>query len=116
MQEQSMKGRDAGMDELDARVVRALERKPAPSIPADFAACVASQVSERRPVVLTPARYGAAAVRVAMAGVLIALVVMVARSADHTLLGVAVEWTLCVQLVGLALWDNDWRNFRGAGW
>jgi len=44
----------AADDELDLRVLRALEATPGIEIPADFAARVARQLPARRPVSLTP--------------------------------------------------------------
>ncbi len=42
------------MEQLDQRLIRALETVPEPHIPVDFAARIASQLPARRPLSLTP--------------------------------------------------------------
>jgi hypothetical protein len=97
-------------DTIDARLTRALERKPAVDVPAEFAARVAAQVPVRRAVALPPARYGLLAARVGMGVLLVALVVLAMRSTGHPVLGEALEWVLCAELAGLALWlSGVWK-------
>ena len=100
-------------DTIDARLTRALERKPAVDVPAEFAARVAAQVPVRRAVAVVPARYGFLAARVGMAVLSVALVVMAMRTTGHSVLGVALEWLLCAELAGLAGWlGGVWRPVR----
>lgn len=106
MGEQRMSNADGRANELEMRMVRALETKPEVSVPAEFAARVAARVPARREAVLTPARYGVIAIRVAIAVLVIALVVAGVRSADRSTVGTAVQWILCAQLVALAMWRS----------
>ena len=85
-------------DELDVRIERALERRPAVTVPADFAARVAS----RAPAVRAASpRYGMIAMQAAMV-LLVAGLVGVSR--DRSAVGVAMQWVLCAELAGLAVW------------
>lgn len=100
-------------DSVDARLTRALERKPAVDVPADFAARVAAQVPVRQAVVVVPTRYGLMAARIGMAVLLAALVVVAMRSTGHSVFGIAVEWVLCAELAGLAAWlSGAWKPMR----
>jgi hypothetical protein len=100
MQDERMKNADT-VDEL---LTRALEKKPEVEVPAGFAARVAGQVPARPMVAVPTARYGLMAERIGMAALLVALVVLAMRSADHTVFGIALEWALCAELAGLAAW------------
>jgi hypothetical protein len=96
--------------EMDARLVRALEARPAVEIPAGFAARVAGQLPERRSVSLTPRHYGRNAMVVCM---VVLGVVLLGLALDHTggtTLGVALEWFICAQFVALAMWLGVWRR------
>ena len=86
-------------DELEVRIEQALEQRPAVTIPADFAARVAS----RAPAVVVAAspRYGMIAMQAAMV-LLVAGLVGVSR--DRSAVGVAMQWVLCAELAGLAVW------------
>lgn len=110
MDEQRVSGErmDAG-DELDRRTIEALARVPAVLIPPDFAARVTRQMPERRFAVAasTPGRYGLMAARIGMAVLLLAIGVVAMRAADRGVIGVALEWVLCAQLAGLAVWMGD---------
>jgi hypothetical protein len=95
---------------MDARLTRALERKPAVDVPADFAVRVAQQVPLRGAVRLPTARYGPTAMRVGMAVLVVVLVAVATRSSGQTVLGVMLEWILCAELVALAVWlGGVWR-------
>jgi hypothetical protein len=101
------------VDSMDARLTRVLERKPAVDVPADFAARVVAQVPVRRAVVVVPARYGLLAARAGMAVLLAALVVVAMRTTGHSVFGMAVEWVLCAELAGLAVWlSGVWKPMR----
>jgi hypothetical protein len=106
MGEQRMSTADGGTNDLEMRVLRALEAKPGVSVPADFAARVASRVPARRLGAVAPARYGMIAMRVAMAVLVVALVIVAMRSGDRGAVGLAVEWILGAQLVALAMWRS----------
>ena len=111
MGEQRMSNADNSTDAVQMRILRALEARPEVSVPAEFAARVAAHVPVRREAVLTPARYGMIAVRVAMAVLVVALVIVTMRSGDRGAVGLAVEWILGAQLVALALWRSGvWRR------
>jgi hypothetical protein len=109
MGEQRMSGGNVE-EEMDRRVVEALERVPAVEIPTGFAARVAGQLPMRRAVAVTPARYGLLAARIGMAVLLLAIVVVAMHSANPSKLGVVLQWILCAQVVGLALWLSDVRS------
>ena len=113
MDERQLNRGDGGMDALDDRIVGALEAKPEVSIADRFAARVASRLPARSGVVVTPARYGRMAVRIGIALLLAALVVVAMRSAGRSALGIALEWVLCGQVVGLSLWLGGWRSVFG---
>ena len=119
MHEQRMNdAAEGGMDSMDRitaidrRVVRALERAPEVSIPAGFAARVVGQLPARSAGAVTPARYGPVAMRISMAVLVVALVVLGMRSADHSVFGIALEWILCGQLVVVAMWLGGVRSLR----
>lgn len=91
--------------EMDQRLIRALEARPAVEIPADFASRVAGQLPERRPIALTPTHYGRKAMVVCM------VVLGVALLLAFVLRGVAVPavvqvtgWILYAQFIGLVVW------------
>lgn len=97
-------------DGVDAQLTRALERKPAVEVPAGFAARMAGRVPVRRTIAVPTARFGLLAARVGMAMLLLALVVLSMRSADRTVFGIAMEWILCAEVVGLAAWlSGAWK-------
>jgi len=91
-------------DDIDTRLTSALERKPAVDVPAGFAARVAAQLPVQMAAVAPTTRYGLMAARIAMGVVLVALVVLATHSTGHTLVGVALQWVLYAELVGLAAW------------
>lgn len=98
-------------DAMDRHVVRALERAPEFDVPVGFAARVVGQIPERSAAATTTVRYGPIATWISMAVLVLALVALGMRAADRTTFGVALEWILCVQLVGVAMWLSGVRNF-----
>jgi hypothetical protein len=108
MHEQRMRD---NTDALEERVVRALERAPEVSIPADFAARVAGRLPERRAFAVRPARYGLMTMRISMAVLVISLVVVAMHSGGRSVFGIVLEWVLCAELVALAMWMSGVRNF-----
>ena len=96
---------------LEERVVQALERVPEVRIPVGFAARVAGQVPERRAFAVRPARYGLMTMRISMAVLVLALVVVAMLTTERSIYGVALEWVLCAELVALALWLGGVRYF-----
>jgi predicted phage tail protein len=91
--------------EMDHRLTRALEAQPAVDIPADFAARIARQLPERRPIALTPTHYGRKAMVICMVVLGVALLV------GFVLHGVAMPavvqvtgWILYAQFLGLVVW------------
>jgi hypothetical protein len=98
-------------DAMDARIVGALEAKPEVTIPEGFAARVASQLPSRK-LVVTPARYGLLAMRIAVAVLAVAMVVVAMHGVGRTALGVALEWTLCAELLGIAMWPGVLERVR----
>jgi hypothetical protein len=106
MEERRMSDGTEAMDArlMDAKIVGALEAKPEVRIPAGFAARVAGQLPSRRVAAVTPLRYGLLAMRIAMAVLAVAMVVLAAHAVGRTALGVALEWTLCAELVAIGMW------------
>ena len=107
MHEQRMR---VGEDALEERVVRALERVPEVRIPAEFAARVAGRVPKRREIAVRPARYGLMAMRISVAVLVLALVVVAMHATVRSVIGIALEWVLCVELVTLAVWLSGVRE------
>ena len=98
--------RPAGMEleQLDQRIVRALESAPEPGIPASFAARVAAQLPARRPVTLTPTHYGHKAMLFALVITLVALVTLAVRAATGPASFGLAESLLCSEFIALAVW------------
>ena len=99
----------SAIEHLDQRIVRALETAPELRIPADFAARVASQLPARRPVSLTPTRYGQNAMLAGLVVTLAALLVLALHSAGHITFGL-LESLLSAQFIALAVWLSVWRH------
>jgi ABC-type transport system involved in cytochrome c biogenesis permease subunit len=93
----------AADDELDLRVLRALEATPGIEIPADFAARVARQLPARRPVSLTPTHYGRNAVFLGMILTLVVLIALSLSDGRHATFGLA-ESLLLTQFIVLTVW------------
>jgi hypothetical protein len=94
---------NAEIDELDHRILRALEAAPELHIPADFAAHVTSKLPARRPVSLTPTHYGRNAVLIGMVITLIALLALTLHNGAHATFGPA-QSLLLAQFVTLTVW------------
>jgi hypothetical protein len=98
------------MDALEERVVRALERVPKVTIPAEFAARVAGRVPVRKEIAARPARYGLMAMRISVVVLVLALVVVAMHAGGRGVFGIALEWVLCAELVALAVWLGGARG------
>jgi len=101
--------------ELDDRIQRELERAPEISemIPADFAARVAAKVPGRREIPeIRSTNYGRMFTWVGLVVLLAALVVLAAQGFVRSVLGLAIEWTLFVQFLAIAVWlgARRWRS------
>ena len=94
-------------EQLEQRIVRALETAPEPQIRADFAARVASQLPATRPVSLTPRHYGQYATLIGAVVTLAALVILSLHSTRPSF-GL-LESLLFAQFVALAVWLSVWR-------
>ena len=103
----SQSGMEHATENLDQRIVRALEAAPRPQIPADFAARVSGQLPARRPVSLTPRHYGQYAMLIGTVITLAALVILSLHS-THPTFGL-LESLLFVQFIALAVWLSVWR-------
>jgi hypothetical protein len=91
-------------DELDLRILRALETAPSIEIPVDFAARVASRLPvRRRPVSLTPTHYGQNAVFLGMILTLVVLIALTLYNGRHATFGLA-ESLLLTQFIVLTVW------------
>jgi hypothetical protein len=96
-------------EQLDQRIVRAVETAPQPQIPTDFAARVASRLPARRPVSLTPTHYGQNALLIGTALTLVALLILALHSTGHAAFGL-LESILSAQFIALAVWLSVWRH------
>ncbi|QHN02300.1 hypothetical protein FTO74_02110 [Granulicella sp. WH15] len=100
---------DAPDRQLDRRIVAALEQRPEVAIDAGFAARVATRVAARVPrqravqKALTPV-VGRRVGMVALVVLLVAMTAAAPASAGHSVAALAVEWSLCVEFLGVALW------------
>jgi hypothetical protein len=95
---------DKAGDELDQRVLRALESAPSVEIPADFAARVASRLpARRRPESLTPTHYGQNSVFLGMILTLVVLIALTLHNGRHAVFGLA-ESLLLVQFLSFTVW------------
>jgi Mg-chelatase subunit ChlI len=104
MHEQRMK--DA-KDALEERMVRALERVPEVTIPAEFAARVAGRLPVRRAFAARPARYGLMTMRISVVVLVLALAAAAMHSGGRSVFGSV----LGAELVALAMWMSGVRNF-----
>ena len=98
----------SAIDQLDQRIVRALETAPQPQIPADFAARIASRLPARRPVSLTPTYYGKSAMLIGTLVTLAALLALALHPTGNTTFGF-LESFLFAQFIALAVWLTVWR-------
>ena len=98
------------MDQLDQRLIHALEIAPEPRVPTDFAARVASLLPARRPVSLTPNYYGRYAMIASMVILLAALLLLAPHTTDRSAFGLTLQWLLCAQFIGLAVWLSARRH------
>ncbi len=105
MRDEWMTELNAADAEMDQRLTRALEARPAVDIPADFAARVARQLPERRPVALTPTHYGRRAMVICMVVLGMTLLVgFVMRGVAVPPMVQVVGWILYAQFLGLVVW------------
>jgi hypothetical protein len=98
----------SAMEDLDQRIVRALETAPRLQVPDDFAVRVASQLPVGRPVSLTPTHYGKNAMLAGIAVTLATLVVLALHSTGDAAFGV-LESLLFAQFIAFAVWLTVWR-------
>jgi len=97
------------LEQLDRRIVCALEAGPMPRIPADFAARVTSQLPAQRPASLTPTHYGQKAMLIGIVVTMAALLFLALHATGHTAF-ILLESLLLAQFVALAVWFSVWRK------
>jgi hypothetical protein len=99
---------------FDSRILQELERVPEVSeiIPPDFAARVTAKVPAQRPVEVRTTHYGRAFMGASLVVLFLALVVLATRSFVSSPIGLAIEWTLCIQFLAIAVWmgAQHWRS------
>ena len=95
-------------EQLDQRLIRALETMPEPHIPADFAARVTNQLPARRSVSFTPTHYGQNAMLLGIVVTLAALLVLALHTTGHASF-VLLESLLFAQFIALTVWFSVWR-------
>jgi hypothetical protein len=98
--------------ELDERILRELERSPeiSSTIPEDFAARVAANVPVRPSLAIRTSHYGRLLMAASLVVLFVALVVLAARGVAGSPVGQAIEWTLCVQFLAIAVWMGTQRR------
>jgi hypothetical protein len=99
--------------ELDLRLIRALENAPTLQIPADFAARVTARIPSRRPISVSPTRYGYYAMLISMVVLLAAMLILARHAVDHTTLGLTLNWILCAQFIAIGIWISARRHDIG---
>jgi len=92
------------MARLDQRLIHALEAAPEVHAPADFAARVVSRLPARRSVSVTRTHYGYYAMLAGMVILLATLLLLAPQTADRSLFELTLQWLLCAQFIGLAVW------------
>ncbi len=91
--------------EMEQRLTRSLEARPAVNVSADFAVRVARQLPERRPIALTPTYYGRKAMMVCMVVLGVALLIgFVMRGVAVPPMVHVIAWILYAQFLGLVVW------------
>ena len=119
---EAIKSEDPLLQALDAKIVQALETQPEVTIPAGFAARVASQVPAHRPaarpaVLLHRTHYGQWAMAASLVALAIALAALVANHFGQTAVGMTMEWIIYAQFLVLAAWFGLRRvNIFSALW
>jgi hypothetical protein len=96
-------------DELDQRILHALETAPRMEVPADFAARVAGRLPSRRPVSLTATHYGRTAVFLGMILTLVILIAVTLYNGRHATFGLA-ESVLLTEFLALTVWLSVRRH------
>jgi hypothetical protein len=97
-------------DELDERILHALEAAPELRIPADFASRVANRLPAKRPVSLTPTHYGYSLIVASIAILFSAVLVLAIRTSDRTTLGLTLQMLLFAQFIALTVWLSIRRH------
>jgi hypothetical protein len=95
---------------LDRRLIHALEVAPEPRVPADFAARVAKMLPATRPVAAAPTHYGYYAMVASMVILMAALLFLAPHTANRSVFEVTLQWLLCAQFIGLAVWISARRR------
>jgi hypothetical protein len=91
------------IDELDHRILRALEAAPELQIPDDFAARVSRKLPAKRPVSLKPTHYGRNAMLIGMVITLAALLFLTMHNGAHAAFGLS-QSLLLGQFIALTVW------------
>jgi hypothetical protein len=91
---------------LDARMIAALEYLPDLSAitPRDFAARVAAKVPSKRVPSIRQTHYGRNTIWIGLGVLLLSLALISMKGLSNSVVDAAVEWTLCAQLMALAIW------------
>lgn len=105
---------EAEIQVLDRQIQQVLERVPdfSAMIPADFAARVAAKIPAKRVIPVIPAtHYGS---RLMWAGLVVLSILLIALARPtfvQSTVGIAIEWTLCVQFLAIVIWlgVRRWR-------
>jgi hypothetical protein len=102
---------DPPSEQIDARIVAALERAPEVRIPEGFAASVAARVPAAQES-LSPhtyaIRYGKAAMVACMVLCAAAMLLLAPRATGHAIFWMSLEWVLCAEFCVLAASLGMW--------
>ncbi|HEY6413403.1 MAG TPA: hypothetical protein VIX42_06935 [Edaphobacter sp.] len=105
MHDEWMKEVSAADAEMEQRLTRALEARPAVEISADFASRVAGRLPERKPIALTPTHYGHKAMMICT--VVLGAALLLAFALHGMTVPPVVQvtgWILYAQFIGLVVW------------
>ena len=98
------------IEDLDRRLVRALEAAPQTKVSADFAARLVASLPAPAPISITirATHYGRSAILIGIIIVLAAMLTLAAYSMNHSTLDILLEWILFAQFVALTIWFSTW--------
>ncbi len=106
-QEREERALELRLRALDLQIVQELERASDLSsvIPSDFAARVAEKVPARQPLAAKPvSHYGRTLSWIGLVLLFLALLALATRGNSGSVVDLAVEWTLCLQFLAIAVW------------
>lgn len=95
-------------DALAARLTRALEAAPTVTIPANFAARLATRAAAELPrnAPIVPRRFSTLAIQITFVALALAMLAIAHSATTHTLFPIAIELLLACEFVALITWRS----------